>query len=109
MGTSTDDRQRREQAREQLIMAYRGLARNIARKYRDRDEGIPFEDLEQVAYLGLIKAIDRFEPERGFEFSTFATPTITGELRRYFRDKGFGMTAGSSPRRSGTGKQSKPE
>ncbi|MBQ6521878.1 MAG: sigma-70 family RNA polymerase sigma factor, partial [Atopobiaceae bacterium] len=79
------------QAREQLIMAYRGLARNIARKYRDRDEGIPFEDLEQVAYLGLIKAIDRFEPERGFEFSTFATPTITGELRRYFRDKGWSV------------------
>ncbi len=76
-------------AREELIMAYDGLARYLARKFKNRGESD--EDLEQVAYLGLIKAIDRFEPERGLEFSTYATPTIMGELRRHFRDKGWSV------------------
>ncbi len=76
-------------ARDQLIMAYDGLARYLARKFRNRGESD--DDLEQVAYLGLIKAIDRFEPERGLEFSTYATPTILGELRRHFRDKGWSV------------------
>ncbi len=78
-----------EEARSQLIMAYEGLARFLARKFKNRGESD--EDLEQVAYLGLIKAIDRFEPERGLEFSTYATPTIMGELRRHFRDKGWSV------------------
>ena len=78
-----------EDARSQLIMAYEGLARYLARKFKNRGESD--EDLEQVAYLGLIKAIDRFEPERGLEFSTYATPTIMGELRRHFRDKGWSV------------------
>ncbi|RVU98640.1 SigB/SigF/SigG family RNA polymerase sigma factor [Coriobacteriales bacterium OH1046] len=76
-------------ARQELIMAYDGLARYLARKFKNRGESD--EDLEQVAYLGLIKAIDRFEPERGLEFSTYATPTIMGELRRHFRDKGWSV------------------
>ena len=76
-------------ARAELIMAYEGLARYLARKFKNRGEAD--DDLEQVAYLGLIKAIDRFEPERGLEFSTYATPTIMGELRRHFRDKGWSV------------------
>ena len=78
-----------EQAREQLVSAYGGLARYLARKFRNRGESD--EDLEQVAYIGLLKALDRFEPERGHEFSTYATPTILGELRRHFRDKGWSV------------------
>ena len=77
------------EARSQLIMSYEGLARYLARKFKNRGESD--DDLEQVAYLGLIKAIDRFEPERGLEFSTYATPTIMGELRRHFRDKGWSV------------------
>lgn len=71
--------------RETLILAHRGLASFLASKFTDRGE--PPEDLFQVAQVGLINAVDRYDPSRGIEFSTFATPTIVGEIRRHFRDK----------------------
>jgi RNA polymerase sigma-B factor len=61
----------------------------LARRFRDRGE--PLEDLVQVGTIGLIKAVDRFEPERGLELSTYATPTIVGEIKRHFRDKGWAI------------------
>jgi RNA polymerase sigma-B factor len=72
-------------AREALILAHRGLASYLAAKFADRAE--PHEDMTQVAQVGLINAVDRYDPSRGIEFSTFATPTIVGEIRRHFRDK----------------------
>jgi RNA polymerase sigma-B factor len=70
--------------REQLIERYLPLARRLARRYASALE--PFDDLLQVACLGLLKAVDRFDPERGTAFTSYAVPTITGELRRYYRD-----------------------
>jgi RNA polymerase sigma-B factor len=70
--------------RHMLIERYLPLARTLALRYRDSVE--PLDDLIQVASVGLIKAVDRWEPERGFVFSSYAVPTILGELRRYFRD-----------------------
>jgi RNA polymerase sigma-B factor len=75
--------------RDELAAAHLRLAIHLARRFTNR--GVPQDDLEQVAALGLLKAIDRFEPERGLEFSTFATPTIVGELKRHFRDKGWAV------------------
>ena len=75
--------------REQLVGQYTALVRSLARRFAGRGE--PLEDLEQVGYLGLIAAIDRFEPELGLEFTTFATPTILGEIKRYFRDKSWAV------------------
>jgi RNA polymerase sigma-B factor len=72
--------------REELTTRYLPLARHLARRYRGRAE---IDDLEQVASLALLKAIDRFDPSRGLEFSTFAYPTILGEIKRYFRDLGW--------------------
>jgi RNA polymerase sigma-B factor len=65
------------------------VARNLARRYTHR--GVPLEDLTQVATLGLINAIDRYDPERGAEFLAFAIPTVQGEIRRYFRDLTWSM------------------
>ena len=76
-----------EEAREQLIMSHINLVRFIAAKFKNRGE--PLDDLIQVGTVGLIKAIDRFDPERGLEFTTYATPTIMGEIKRHFRDKGW--------------------
>ena len=76
-----------EEAREQLIMSHINLVRYIAAKFKNRGE--PLDDLIQVGTVGLIKAIDRFDPERGLEFTTYATPTIMGEIKRHFRDKGW--------------------
>jgi RNA polymerase sigma-B factor len=70
--------------REQLILMHDRLVRFLARKFADRGE--PLNDLIQVGFIGLINAVDRFDPERGTKFSTYATPTIVGEIRRHFRD-----------------------
>jgi RNA polymerase sigma-B factor len=74
-------------AREALVERFLPLARQLARRYHRGD--VPLEDLVQVASLGLLNAIDRFDPERGTAFSSFAVPTIAGELKRYFRDKAW--------------------
>ncbi len=68
---------------------YRSLVYFLARKFMNRGE--PLDDIVQVGFLGLIKAIERFDPELGNEFTTFATPTVTGEIKRYFRDKGWAI------------------
>lgn len=75
--------------REQLVEQFSALVRSLARRFAGRGE--PLEDLEQVGYLGLIAAINRFDPGLGLEFSTFATPTILGEIKRYFRDKSWAV------------------
>ena len=71
--------------RESLVLAYSSLAAYMARKFANRGE--PLDDLTQVASIGLLKAIDRFDPMRGIEFTTYATVTIVGEIKRHFRDK----------------------
>lgn len=73
--------------REKLIMDHLYIAEILAKKYVNR--GIEYDDLYQVASMGLVYAIDRYDVEKGFEFSSFATPTIVGEIKRYFRDKGW--------------------
>jgi RNA polymerase sigma-B factor len=76
-------------AREELVKRFLPLASRLAQRYHRGAE--PLDDLVQVASLGLLKAIDRFDPARGTAFSSFAVPTITGELKRYFRDKGWAL------------------
>jgi RNA polymerase sigma-B factor len=80
--------------RDSLIEAHLGLAEYLARRFSNRGE--PLDDLVQVASVGLLKAVDRFDPDRAVEFSTYATHTIVGELKRHFRDKGWAVRA---PRR----------
>ena len=72
-----------------LVHLHLPLVEHCARRFRNRGE--PFEDLVEVGTIGLIKSIDRFESDRGVEFSTYATPTIIGEIKRYFRDKGWAI------------------
>jgi RNA polymerase sigma-B factor len=76
-------------ARRELTERYLPLARSLARRYERPGESL--DDLLQVASLGLVKAIDRFDPERGLSFSSYAVPTMLGELRRYFRDTGWAL------------------
>ena len=76
-------------AREQLVQRFLPLARQLARRYQRGGE--PLDDLVQVASLGLLKAIDRFDPARETAFSSFAVPTILGEIKRHFRDKGWAV------------------
>lgn len=78
-----------EEARDELITMYLNLVRYLAHRFRNRGE--PVDDLIQVGTIGLIKAIDRFDMDRNVEFTTYATPTIVGELKRYFRDKGWAV------------------
>lgn len=73
--------------RDDLIEKHLYIAEILAKKYSNR--GIEYDDLFQIASLGLVLAVDRFNIDKGFEFSSFATPTITGEIKRYFRDKGW--------------------
>jgi RNA polymerase sigma-B factor len=81
--------QRDQAARETLVRRFMPLTRSLARRYDRSSE--PFEDLLQVASMGLLKALDRFDPERGHSFPSFAVPTILGEMRRYFRDCGWSV------------------
>jgi RNA polymerase sigma-B factor len=75
--------------RDELVHRHLPLVQFLARRFRDRGEALP--DLVQVATIGLIKAVDRFDPERGVEFATFATPTIAGEIKRHFRDRAWAV------------------
>ena len=86
------DRYRRDgdrAARDALVERFLPLAHYLARRYRGG--GDHTDDLIQVASLGLLKAIDRFDPDRGIAFSSYAVPTILGEIKRYFRDKGWAV------------------
>jgi RNA polymerase sigma-B factor len=76
-------------AREQLIEQYMSLVRSLARRYSYRGEQL--EDLVQIGAIGLIKAIDRFDVNRGVELTTYATPNIIGEIKRHFRDRGWAV------------------
>src|SRR6201987_5135010 len=82
-------RQGDRQARDELIERFLPLARKLARRYVQSSE--PYEDLVQVASLGLGKAVERFDPDRGFAFSSFAVPTIVGETKLYFRDTAWAL------------------
>lgn len=84
----------RAAVRDELVTMHLPLVQHLARRYRDRGESL--QDLVQVGTIGLIKSVDRFDLARGVEFSTFATPTILGEIKRHFRDKSWAMTV---PRR----------
>jgi RNA polymerase sigma-B factor len=102
MGVATTRRQHEERelafryheegdlnAREELVQRLMPLARELALRYTYTDE--PFDDLLQVASMGLLKAIDRFDPARGSKLTSYAVPTILGELKRHFRDKGWAL------------------
>lgn len=75
--------------RDRLVVMHQNLVRYLAGKFMNRGE--PIEDLVQVGSIGLINAIDRYDPGRGTKFSTYATPTIVGEIRRHFRDKAWSL------------------
>jgi RNA polymerase sigma-B factor len=86
MATLDDGDPQRHRSRNRLVELHQSLARHLAFRYRNRGE--PMDDLFQVAMVALINSVDRFDPSRGLAFGTFATPTILGELKRHFRDKG---------------------
>src|SRR5581483_8712908 len=78
-------------AREVVVVAYQGLAYSLASRFVQRGEEL--DDLNQVAMIGLLKAVDRFDPDRGAELTTFATATILGELKRHLRDREIGRAS----------------
>jgi RNA polymerase sigma-B factor len=85
LSTLAPDDPRRGGIRDEVVLMHLALVRHLARRYRDRGESL--DDLIQVGTVGLINAVDRFDTTRGVEFSTFATPTILGEIKRHFRDR----------------------
>jgi RNA polymerase sigma-B factor len=89
LGDASSTDAERSQSRDQLVRLHLPLVEHFARRFVNRGE--PFDDLLQVGTIGLIKAIDRFDNERGVEFSTYATPTIVGEIKRHFRDRGWAI------------------
>lgn len=84
-----DEDPRRKPLRDELVTMNLPLVEHLARRFRERGEA--HEDLVQVGTVGLIKAVDRFDADRGVEFSTYATPTIVGEIKRHFRDRGWAV------------------
>lgn len=86
-GTATSERP--DTYRTRMVTTHAGLARSLARRFANRGETL--EDLTQVAMVGLVKAVDRFDPTRGVQFSTYATSTISGEIKRHFRDHRWGV------------------
>jgi RNA polymerase sigma-B factor len=89
LATLPDGDQQRQRIRGELVELHLPLVEYLARRFRNRGEWL--DDLTQVATIGLIKSIDRFDLSRGVEFSTYATPTIVGEIKRHFRDKGWAV------------------
>ncbi|RDG39448.1 RNA polymerase sigma factor SigF [Streptomyces corynorhini] len=89
LGKLPDGSPEKADLRNQLVRMHLPLVEHLARRFRNRGE--PLDDLTQVATIGLIKSVDRFDPERGVEFSTYATPTVVGEIKRHFRDKGWAV------------------
>ena len=82
-------RESADDERTRMVEAHLGLVHHLAARYRDRGE--PYDDLVQVGTIGLIKAVDRFEPDRGVAFASYATPTILGEIKRHFRDRAWAV------------------
>src|SRR5690606_1785952 len=89
LGELDPDSPERQRIRDELVELHLPLVEYLARRFRNRGEWL--DDLTQVATIGLIKSIDRFDLSRGVEFSTYATPTIVGEIKRHFRDKGWAV------------------
>ena len=89
LGDPKTSENRRAECRDELVQLHLPLVEHCARRFMNRGE--PLDDLLQVGTIGLIKSVDRFDDQRGVEFSTYATPTILGEIKRYFRDKGWAI------------------
>ncbi|MFZ1361999.1 MAG: RNA polymerase sigma factor SigF [Candidatus Nanopelagicales bacterium] len=89
LASDTASDSEKQAARDELVTIHIPLVEFLARRFRDRGESP--EDLRQVGMIGLIKAVDRYDPDRGAELSTFATPTIVGEIKRHFRDHGWSV------------------